>query len=45
MFELQGSVVSLSKKPYPYCLVLVGSKTDLSAIYIWEIACFTLKLK
>ena len=42
----KAPVVSLSKKLYSHCLVLVGSRNDLSWIYISQKnACFSIKLK
>ena len=42
----KAPVVSLSKKLYSHCLVLVGSRNGLDVIHISiKIACFTIELK
>ena len=38
-------IVSSSKKLYPHCLVLDGSRTDSSGFTLAIVACFTIELK
>ena len=42
----KAAVVFLKKKRYPHCLVLFGSRTNVSVIYMYmkKKSCFSIKL-